>query len=142
MGASHPSRLLNLTGNAVVFRRQSVPPTTVRPDGELKLVKTKGPAFIHHHVHYYDPIANDEATIQVLETNDLVRLDEKSRAYRDAIELLAGDSVIVRPDVAQYLSHHPGIIRADVFTVGEDPSFTIFDEHGNVIGYSSMKWYP
>lgn len=116
MQPTRPSRLLNLTGTAISFCKESGDPiVTVPSDGELKLKSINGPRFIHHHVHYYNETSNDEAGLPVLQTNHINKLDKNSVGYHDFAELDAGDSVIVHQNVAQFLTNRPGLCDGNVF---------------------------
>jgi hypothetical protein len=134
--------VFNFTGRTIEIWTHSTEFIASLPnDGNLRLRSHTGPPYIHHHIHHYSAIDNEEGGIPVCYTEPAFSIDTMSPGYSKFKALAPGDKIIVTPDVANFLRSDIQC-QLDLFTVGEDPTYTIYDEAGQIVGYTSLKWYP
>ena len=138
----YPMQIVNLTKDDIVIcdnRGQLI--VTLRSVGELALIETKGPRFVHHHIHHFDPVSNDEAGVPILEVQGRVSLDPQSSGYSAFKSLSERNCVVVSPNVAQVLLTNRVPCNASyIFTIGEHTM--VSDSEGITRKHMGLKWHP
>lgn len=136
------TNVFNFTGRTIeIWTHSTAYVASLPTDGNIRLRSHNGPHYIHHHIHYFSPLRKEEGAIPVCYSESAFSIDVTSPGYSKFKALAPGDKIIVTPDVANFLRSDIQC-QLDLFTVGEDPAYTIYDESGQIVGYTSLKWYP